>query len=117
MTNSNEGAKLERGCGWRRKFWKVPFIIAAIILIKSAIVMLLWNALIPDLFHGPMLTYLQALGLTVLAKLLVGFPGFRHFGGRFGGPPWKARWAALSPEEREKLREDVRKHFGDKPST
>jgi hypothetical protein len=28
-----------------------------------------------------------------------------------------ARWAGLSPEEREKLREDIRKKFGEKPST
>lgn len=120
MTNSNEEAKMETGnsrCGGRGRFWKVPFIVAAIILIKSGIVLLLWNALIPDLFHGPVLTYLQALGLTVLAKLLFGFPRFRPFAGRHGAPPWKARWAGLSPEEREKLREDIRKHFGDKPST
>jgi hypothetical protein len=114
MTNSNEKAKLETGdvrfCH-RRRFWKFPLIAAAIILITAGIVLLLWNALIPDLFHGPLLTYLQALGLTVLAKLLFGFHGFRSF----GGPPWKARWAGLSPEEREKLREDIRRKFGEKP--
>lgn len=116
MMNSNEDAKLETGnCpfGHRRRFWKFPLIVATVILIKAGIVLLLWNALIPDLFHGPVLTYLQALGLTVLAKLLFGFHGFRHF----GGPPWKARWAGLSPEEREKLREDILKKFGDKTST
>jgi hypothetical protein len=114
MTSSNEDAKLETGdshCGHRRRFWKFPLIAGAIILIKAGIVLLLWNALIPDLFHGPVLTYLQALGLTVLAKLLFGFPGFRYFAGRHSGPPWKARWAGLSPEEREKLREDIRKRF------
>jgi len=117
MTNSNEDAKLETAdnrCGHRGKFWKFPLIVAAVILIKAGIILLLWNALIPDLFHGPVLTYPQALGLTVLAKLLFGFQGFRHF----GGPPWwKARWAGLSPEEREKLREDIRRKFGENPST
>jgi hypothetical protein len=117
MMNSNEDAKLEtENCpfGRRRRFWKFPLIIATIILIKAGIVLLLWNALIPDLFHGPVLTYLQALGVTVLAKLLFGFHGPRPF----GRPPWwKARWAGLSPEEREKLREDIRRKFGEKPST
>jgi hypothetical protein len=120
MTNLNEDGKLETGdsrCCHRGRFWKFPLIVAAVILIKAGIVLLLWNALIPDLFHGPVLTYLQALGLTVLAKLLFGFAGFRHFAGRHGGPPWKARWAGLSPEEREKLREDIRKKFGENPST
>ncbi len=112
----------EKGCHGhgRRRFWKIPFIVAAIILIKSGLVMLLWNALIPDLFHGPVLDFCQALGLTVLVKVLVGFGGggFRHWGGRhrFGGhhgPPWgRDRWANLSPEEREKLREEVGKRCG-----
>ena len=102
--NSNEDVKLEQGgrrCG-RRRFWKIPFFVAAVVLIKSALVMLLWNELIPDLFHGPMLTYLQALELTVLAKLLVGF-GFRRFGG--GGQAAMVdgkRMGTLSPEERVK---------------
>ena len=115
--NSNEDEKLEAGnCpfGRRRRFWKFPLIVATIILIKAGIVLLLWNALIPDLFHGPLLTYLQALGLTVLAKLLFGFHGSRPFG---GPPSWKARWAGFSPEEREKLRSDILKKFGEKPST
>lgn len=97
----------------RRRFLKIPFVIAGIVLIKSALVLLLWNELVPELFHGPTLTYLQAIELTVLAKLLVGFVGLRGFGrgggGFRGGPPWKGRWAHLSPEEREKLREHLRK--------
>jgi hypothetical protein len=111
--NSNEKTQ-KPGC--RRGLWKIPFIIAAIVAIKSALVMVLWNALIPDLFHGPTLEYLQAVGLTVLAKLLTGF------GGRFGGgPPWRRghHWAHLSPEQREKLRAHLREGCGrdEKPTT
>lgn len=106
--NTNEEGKHSWGC--RRRLWKIPFFIAAIILIKSAVVMVIWNALIPDLFHGPLLTYPQAIGLSILVKLLVGFGGHRHFG-RHGG--WhKGRWANLSPEEREKLKEEYRKRCG-----
>jgi len=113
--NSNEEDKdnQHHGCG-RRRLWKIPFIVAAIVLIKSVVVMVIWNFLIPDLFHGPTLTYVQAIGLSILAKLLVGF-GPRHFGGgpfgRFGG--WGGghlhrHWAKLSPEEREKMRDTLR---------
>lgn len=35
------------------------------------LVMLLWNALIPVLFNGPLLTYWQAAGLLILSKILL----------------------------------------------
>ncbi len=35
------------------------------------LIMLLWNALIPEIFNGPVLTYWQAAGLFVLAKVLL----------------------------------------------
>ena len=112
--NSNEEIKTDKNTcceHGRRRFLKVPFFVAFIVLAKSALVLFLWNKLIPDLFHGPSLSYLQALELMVLAKLLVGFGGFRHFGGRHGGHMWKARWAAMSPEERENLRKDIRSRW------
>jgi hypothetical protein len=34
------------------------------------VVMLLWNALIPELFKGPELAYWQTMGLLVLSKIL-----------------------------------------------
>lgn len=108
--NSNEKHIKHAGHCGRRRLWKIPFFIGIFVFLKSAVVMLLWNALVPDLFHGPFLTYPQALGLTVLVKLLVGFPGGRGFGPGHG---WRhrmhKRWANLTPEEREKLREEMRK--------
>lgn len=104
-----------RGCG-PRWYLRGP-IIAAFIFAKAGLVMLLWNALVPELFHGPQVEYLQALGLMILAKLLVGFGGPGGFRGRFGGPfgpPWgpgRRHWANLSPEEREKLREALRQRW------
>lgn len=106
-----------------RRLLKIPFIIAAI-LVKGAVVMWLWNALIPDIFHGPELIYPQALGLMILAKLLIGFGGF-HFGGRghwghhrhghwHRHDHWrrrKERWMQMSPEEREKLRAELKNRF------
>ena len=102
-------------CGGRRRWLKIPFIAAAV-LIKGALVMFLWNALIPDLFHGPELIYCQALGLMILAKLLVGFGGgFGHWGRHHhhrGGFGHKEHWMKMSPEEREKLREEMNRRCG-----
>jgi hypothetical protein len=102
-SNANETEKGSR-CGKGRHCWRIPFIILGIVLIKSAITLFLWNALVPDLFHGPVINYLQAVGLVVLAKVLFG--GHRGHHGHHG-PPWR-RWDGLSPEERAKLREEMR---------
>lgn len=103
-----------RGCGhgrWGgRHRWKFIPIFLFVVLAKGALVMILWNALIPDLFHGPVLNFGQAIGLMLLAKLVVGFKGLRQFGE--GGPHrhWKGRWSGLSKEQREKIREHLDRH-------
>lgn len=50
------------------------------------VVMLLWNALIPELFNGPELAYWQTLGLLVLSKIL-----FSGIGGGKGDKSSHAR--------------------------
>jgi hypothetical protein len=115
--NEKECRGRDHRCG-RHRMWKFPFIIAAVIAVKSALVLLLWNALIPEVFHGPELSYLQAIELTILVKILTGFGGgFRH---RFGhhrrhhhhhGHGWgrhRERWMNMTPEEREKMRDEMR---------
>ena len=98
---------------------KIPAIIVGIVLvllIKSAVVLFVWNAVIPDLFDAPRLNYEQAVGLTLLAMLWVGFPRFGRFARRSEGAPWKTRWAGFSPEEREKLRAEFRRRVWGEPS-
>jgi hypothetical protein len=86
----------------------IGFIILAIIglFVFSAVVMLLWNNLLPLLFHFPAINMWQALGLLILFKLLFG--GFR--GGWGHGHPWKQRmqqrWMNMTPEEREKFKQE-----------
>jgi hypothetical protein len=88
-------------------------LIILFIVAKAAAVMLLWNALVPDLFHGPSLLYPQALGLMVLAKLLVGFGGFgcHHRRGHWGHGGRHAFWSKLSDEEREKFKAKLRERL------
>jgi len=104
-------------CGGKHRMWKFPFIIAAVIAVKSALVLLLWNALIPEVFHGPELNYLQAIELMILAKILTGFGGgFRHrfghhhhhHGHKHGWGRHRERWMNMTPEEREKMRDEMR---------
>lgn len=67
------------------------FIIAIFLL--GWIVMLLWNALIPVLFHGPVLDYWQAVGLLVLTRVLVGIRGRRGLmHGIWHWKKWGAPW-------------------------
>ena len=103
-----------------RKFIRGPLFILKLVLIlaiTSAVVMLLWNALIPVLFSGPVLTYWQAAGLLLLAKILFGSMG-RGFGRRHHHYPdemWKkklkAKYESMTPEEKEKFRSKCKSRF------
>jgi hypothetical protein len=80
--------------------------------------MSLWNALIPTLFHGPLVTFWQAAGLLVLSKILFGgFRGRHGHGwhgrhGRWRGEMWRRKWESMTPEERERLRAKFKHRCG-----
>lgn len=97
-----------------RKFWfiKIPVMILLFITLISAVLMALWNWLMPMIFGLPTLTFWQAAGLLLLSKILFGLgrgggPG-RH------GPPFKRHfkehWTHMSDEQREKWK----RRFADK---
>ena len=50
--------------------------VAALAFIFGYFVMLLWNNLMPEIFSLSTITYFQAFGLIILARLLFG--GFKH---------------------------------------
>lgn len=90
---------------------------AAIAFALAWITMLLWNWLVPALFGGPVITYLEAAGLMILGRMLVGGfkGGHRHCGHHHHGGwghkhhgHWKRRWedkmANMTPEQREKFK-------------
>jgi len=90
----------------RKWYWMVPLAIIAIplfIFIGGEVVMRLWNWLLPAIFGWRQITFWQALGILLLARILFG-----RLGGH-GGPPFRrggfrGRCRNLSPEEREKFR-------------
>ncbi len=102
-----------RTYGYRMKFWFIPLIVVAIAAF-SAVTMLLWNALMPLIFHLPVITFWQALGLLILGRLFFG-------GGRphacWGRSRWRHGWkehmAKMTPEQREEFFRKMRhrSHF------
>ena len=98
----------------------VPAAIAGMVLfvfIGGQTVRLLWNWLLPQLFGVPQVTFWQALGLLALGRILFG--GFGPHGG--SGSHYRRRWEAMTPEERERIRERIRargrERWGVGPST
>ncbi len=58
----------------------------AFVLVFGIIVRLLWNWLMPGLFGLREITYGQAVGIIVLARIIFGARGMRPgFGGKWGG--------------------------------
>jgi len=98
--------------GFRKKMIFIPFLVAGGLALVSYIVMQLWNNLLPDILHTGTITYWQAMGLFVLAKILFGFGR----GGHRGGAPWMRhkmeRFNNMSPEERENFKQQMRERCG-----
>jgi hypothetical protein len=100
-----------------RRHWlarALKFFVFAVlaVVVLTGVVMSLWNWLMPAIFGSRLITFWQALGLLVLARVLFG---------RFGGGPrrrmhWRhrmtERWNQMTPEEREKFREGMKGRCG-----
>ena len=94
---------------WMFKAVKMVLFLAAFVLLAGVAVMLLWNALVPAIFDGVQITWIQALGLLILARILVGGRG--HVGsGAYRRGRWRERWeskiASMSPDERKKWQDE-----------
>ncbi len=91
---------------------KICMIVALALLLFGFATEHLWNWLMPAIFGLKAITFLQALGLVVLSKILLG--GFHKHGG--GPRGWKRgmeeRWARMSPEERERFRAGMKGRRG-----
>lgn len=84
---------------------------AAFIFIGGFAVMSLWNWLIPSIFGLTTITWVQALGLLVLSKILFG--GFRGGGGWGGGCGGNRQhfWKQKMAERMEKMTDEEKEHF------
>jgi hypothetical protein len=95
-----------------KKFFIFPLIGIAFVLCGGLAVMLLWNAILPSVIPAiGTLTFLQAIGLLILCRILFG--GFRGRPGGFrGGPPWKNKFKNMTEEERAKFKDEWRQRCG-----
>jgi hypothetical protein len=88
------------------KCWKIVVLVLVGVAALGWVVMALWNWLLPNLFFGVHeISYVQAMGVLLLSKILFG--GFR---GHCGGPhKWhQNRLESMTPEEREKFQSGMR---------
>jgi hypothetical protein len=97
---------------WAWHGLKIAVMITVAVIVFGYAIEHLWNWLMPAVFGLRTITFLQALGLLILSKILFG--GFhRHGCGRRG---WRRnmeeRWAQMTPEERERLRAGLRGRWG-----
>jgi hypothetical protein len=86
--------------------------IPLFIFVGGEIVLHLWNWLLPPLFGWHMITFWQAVALLALCRILFG---------RIGGGPYRRggfrrrmseRWERMTPEERERFRQEMRGRCG-----
>jgi len=90
----------------RRRFFFFPLLLIGLFVV-SAIVMLLWNWIIPAIFSLSTLTYWQAMGLFILCHILFG--GFHcrnqhrtHH--RFVRAAFKDKLMTMNDDERQQFK-------------
>lgn len=83
-------------------------------LLFTLIVMGLWNAILPAVLGVKSISFIQALGILVLSKILFG--GFRGGWGGGRGHEWKQKmkdkWDTMTPEQRDKFKSEWKNRCG-----
>lgn len=94
------------------KAMKIALFATVALAVVGFLVMSLWNALLPEIFDVRAITFWQAVGLLILCKLLFG--GFRTYGGGGAGARRRMieRWEQMTPEQREKFKQGMRRGCG-----
>ncbi len=94
----------------------IVIAIIAMFFLVSAIVMLLWNAILPDVIGVKKVTFWQATGILLLSKILFG--GIKS--GKEKLKNWKEGNCKKSPvdftdEEHEIFKNKLKERFGKSP--
>jgi hypothetical protein len=93
---------------WKKKYFMfIPFAIMAALAL-SALVMVLWNYLMPDLFNLPTLNYWQASALLVFCRILFGGFHFKKPEGRkstYENETLKNKFINMTNEEKTAFKE------------
>ncbi len=103
----------------RRWIFLAPLAIGGFLLfiaIGGEVVQLLWNWLLPPIFGWHEITFLQALGLLALCRILFGGLGSHGSHRSWRRGRMAERCEQMPPEERERFRQGMRARFGAGPS-
>jgi hypothetical protein len=101
---------------WLKKGLMMTVFFLVALLLFSGIVMVLWNAILPDVTGVKPVSFQQALGILVLSKILFG--GFHSRGGWQRGThtQWRnklqEKLGNMTPEEKEKFKAEWRNRYG-----
>lgn len=92
--------------GRKAGFLGMALLVVAGVAVMGALVMLLWNWLMPTLFPGAgQIDYWRAVGLLLLCKLLLG-------GGRGHWHARRRHWESMTPQERAQIKERCKSRWG-----
>jgi hypothetical protein len=98
--------------GWvKRNKWifvAAPLALVLFIWAGGEVVMHLWNWLLPTLFGVRQINFWQTLGVLALSRILFGRWGCGGNDRCKSKPPSDEKWKKMTPEEREKFREEMR---------
>lgn len=102
---------------WIKKALMIVTFGAAAILGFGYLVMSLWNFVLPAVLGVKTISFIQALAILLLSKILFG--GFGSRGGRWPGrSAWKDKmmqhWGKMSPEDREKFKAEWKHKCGNR---
>ena len=114
------GLEQEHGIHFRlKRVIFIPFAVVAGVFIFSYAVMFLWNAILPDVMGVHMITLWQAMGILVLSKILFGGFGLNHHNKLHNHHTQEMRekWMNLSPEEKDKMKNEWRGRFNHQEKT
>lgn len=99
---------------WIKKGVMILFFGIVAVLAFGFIVMGLWNAILPAVLGVKAITFIQALGILLLSKILFG--GFGSRNGWRGSNAWKEkmkqRWDKMTPEEIENFKAEWKNRCG-----
>ena len=97
-----------------RPFRKFFFIIPIIILFAiSALVMFLWNELLPEIVGVKAISYWQAMGILILSKILFGgFTGCKKGPRNMREQRLHHKLQKMTPEEKEIFKAKWKQRFG-----
>jgi len=87
---------------WILRAFRMLLFVAAAAAALGYLVMALWNATLPAVAGFHAITFVQALGLLVLSRILFG--GLRGRGHRGWRSRMHQRWQQMTPEERVQFR-------------